>query len=384
MRAMRNYSRLLAAILLPLGAGTAAVNLLADPYAASPSTGLARLEDGRLNATRAAKAERLSRGGYETVIFGTSIANQACDPLGPAFGGARTLIAGLPGSNLVEMRRAVEFALDHGKPKTVILFVDPVMASTARTYVGDFDQSRFNPALRVPEYRLRQLLGGDPTLDSLSVLFPASDEPRQRADGFRPRPAEVRLGWGEFATTLRQYFHEEWNGYRYDAARVRGIGEVVARCRREGVRAIVVIPPLHATAMEGMRLMGVDAGLADLRRDAAAFGAEAWDFSGWTGPRAEPVPLEGTGPMRWYSDPVHSTAALGAVVAARALGREDLVPAEFGGFGVRLVPGAPAPADDGAAWRRDHPEEAARIARLFEATAAERARRLRLAGADRP
>jgi hypothetical protein len=389
MRATRNYDRLLAAILLPVGAAAVALNLLADPYAASPATGLDRLEDARMNGTRAAKAERLSRGGFRTVVFGTSVVNQGCDPRGPAFGGERTFIAGLPGSNLVEMRRAFDFALDHGRPGTVVLSVDPVMASGARNYLGDFDQSLFHPSLRWPEYRLRHLLGGDPTLDSLEVLFPSGTEPRQRADGFRPRPAEVVLDWGDFTRTIRQYFLEEWNGYRYDAGRVRGLAEMAARCRREGIRAVIVIPPFHAVAMEGMRVAGIGDDFDRLRRDLAAVDAECWDFSGWTGPRAEPAPLEGRGTMRSYSDPIHCMASLGAVFTARALGREDLVPAEFRGFGVRLGPATldahlAALRRDGEEWREAHADEAARLSRLFESTGPERSRRLRLAGADHP
>jgi len=38
---------------------------------------------------------------------------------------------------------------------------------------------------------------------------------------------------------------------------VKGLAEMAARCRREGIRAVIVIPPFHAVAMEGMRVAGI-------------------------------------------------------------------------------------------------------------------------------
>jgi hypothetical protein len=398
----RRYVRILAGTLLPLWAATAGFNLAVDPYAAAPALGVDRLDDFRWNANRATKAERLRRGTYDVVVFGTSVANQCCDPADPVFEGARVFDAGLPGGNLHETRIAFDYALDHGRPKTVVLFVDLVGLSGARTTIGDFAQSRFDPGCRVAEYRLRQILGWDATMDSIGVLrdaaHPSAEDARAGADGFRRRPVPARPTWEDFAKTLRTYLVEEWNRFRYSTERVAYLREMLDRCRREGVRAVVVVPPLHATALEGIRLMGLWDDLERMEGDvmgaveqAAATPSKApppvaWDFTGWDGPRAEPIALEGRGEMLWFSDPVHPTAALGSVLLARAFHRDDLAPPGLRGFGVRLTReglaahlAALRAGRDG--WARGHAGEAERMARLHADTAEERAKRLRLAGA---
>jgi hypothetical protein len=401
MGSTRRYVKVLAAILLPLWGATAAFNLVVDPYAASPALGLDRLDDHRWNSDRTTKAERLRRGEHDVIVFGTSVANQACDPRDPVFGGARVLDSGLPGANLFEVRRILDYALDHGDPHTVILFVDLVGVSGARTTAADFAQSRFDPGCRVAEYRLRQVLGWNATMDSIRVLKEAAhsdpEDTRARADGFRRRPVVLKRGWEEFSKILRLYLVEDWNRHTYAADRVDEVRAMAERCRREDVRLVMVIPPLHGTALECIRLMDLWDDFERMERDmlgaveaAAAIPSKApppvlWDFSGWDGPRAEPVPLEGKGDLRWFSDPIHPTAALGSSMLALALGRDDLVPAEHRGFGVRLerpmIEGHLAALRAGRdAWVRDRPEEAARAAKLHAATAAERARRLRGAG----
>ncbi len=406
MKALRNYVRLLGSILVVLGIAAAWFNLLVDPYAIVPAAGITDLDDFRMNAKRTTKAERLSRGGWEALVFGSSVANQTCDPADPVWGGRRLFVAGLPGANLREVRRAFDFALDRNRPRTVVLYVDLVMMSGSRTVLGDFEESRFNPGTREAEYRLSHLLGWASLVDSREVaLLSRGWTPafaRIEASGFLRRPAgDVRMEWKDFGGTLRKYFHEEYNRFRWAPDRFDDLRAMLARCRREGIRTVVVLPPFHALALEGMHLMGLWPSFERMKRETLAAVEEAaahpsaapapafWDFTGYGGPRSEPVPLEGTGTMHWFSDPVHPTATLGTRFLARALERDDLVDPAFREFGTKVDRGnletlLAAIRLEREAYVRDHAEEVGRLERIHASTAAERARRLRVSGTGTP
>jgi hypothetical protein len=116
--------------------------------------------------------------------------------------------------------------------------------------------------------------------------------------------------------------------------------DMVSGCRARGVNLIVFIPPVHALQLEAIRVARLWPVFEQWKRDLAQLVATEdpsvllWDFSGYTGPRAESVPPNGdkTTRMKWYIDSSHFTPAFGHLVLEQALAsspRSGDAPAQF-------------------------------------------------------
>jgi hypothetical protein len=409
---------------LLLGAA-AALNLVVDPSALFPMIHADFLEGFRRNGTRTGKTERLAREVPDVLLLGNSVANQCWDPESPLWEGRSVFCAGLAGGNLLETETMFRFVLERGRPEEVFLVANLRTVTAHEDYWGDWAESRLNPEVDPVDYLLRRLFGWGSIDDCLRVIGEYRDTDPLGAHtspaGFRDRPLGFEHTWKSFASVAKSYMHEEFNHFRYAPDRVDVVRRILARCRREGIRCTVVVPPQHAILMEAICHMGLEDDYDRFRRDLAAAVVEArgepwpagteavlWDFSGWSGPRGEPIPLEGRAPLLWFSDPVHFNAALGEAIleemmhpgpeareARRARRRGTGLPAALG---LRIVPPevAPLPGFEedpvGAAllraaadrrlgrrqWLRERPVEAERIRRIYEETAPERDRRRRL------
>jgi hypothetical protein len=402
MRSSRRSVTVLAATAGLLLGAVAALNLRADPHGQFPSTGDPALAGCRENGSRRAKAERLARERADVLVFGSSRAMASLDPRSPHWGGATVYNAALRGTNVLEMGRVFDHALDHGAPRRVVLAVDLLGFGDRRSFPDDFLESRFNPDRDAIGTLFGSLLGWGQAADSIGVLKESARPGRRppvRPDGFLFLDDGRPPTWEAFTDVLRRNFFVDvstYNGFRYSRERVETVGDMLLRCRREGIEADVLLLPVHALQLEAMRLMGVDGQFERLKRDllvgtgiAAATPSTArppalWDFTGYRDPCTEAVPLEGSRAMAWFRDASHATARLGEVVIARVSGREDAAAAAMPGFGVRLEPGTIEPhlasiRAARAAWARDHVEEVERLRRIHGETAAERARNLLIA-----
>jgi len=393
---MRPFHRFLTVLGIATGlplAGAVALNLLADPHAAFPGTGIEGLDEWRANDTRRTKAERLARDGFDAIVFGSSRALVSCDPDSPHWGGARVYNAALKGTNVAEMKRVFDFALDNGRPKRVMIQVDLLGFTDRRTVADDFRESRFDPDRNATELLLRSLLGWGPTAESVEVLRAARPPARieTRANGFGEVARDKPRHWKGFTETLRSNFFVDtatYNGFRYSTERVAMVRGMLRRCRAEGIDAIVLVPPVHALQLEAERLMGIDGDAERMKRDVLeacdASSFPFWDFTGYGEPWNETVPMEGKGPMKWFRDTSHATSELGEVVLARILEGREILP----GFGVRLTRAGLAAhlASIRAArevYAAEHAAEVEGVRAVFRETAADRARNLLLAGDGR-
>ncbi len=409
-RMLDRYVAVFGTVLCLLLGAAAAWNLVVDPHALFPQVHAGSLEGFRRNADRTTKAERLSRRVPQVLLLGNSVANQLFDPESPAWAGREIYCGGLAGGNLVETETLFDFAMDRGRPELVVLVVDLRSVSGAEGFDGDWAESRLNPGLDGTDYLLRHLLGWGAARDGIDVVVASCNtdplEAHTTAGGFRDRPPLPHT-WESFSSIVRNYLHEEYNRFTYGRDRIEVVGRILERCRREGVRCIVVIPPQHAILMEAIEQVGLGGDFDRLRRDLAgvveagvrAAAEMSWnqpllyDFSGWGGPRGEEVPLAGTATLRWFSDPVHGNAALGERMlrvirpwSAHREGEHPLQgwrysPAQAGTTVERTLQEAAIRRTlDRAVWAELHPGEASRIRRLVEETAPERARRRRLWG----
>ena len=401
----RRFVTVFAATLGLLLCAVAALSLRADPHAQFPATGAASLDAFRENGSRRNKAERLARGRASVLVFGSSRAMTALDPRSPHWGGASVYNAALRGTNVAEMGRVFDFALEHGSPERVVLAVDLLGFGDRRSFPDDFLESRFHADRDRIAGAFSSLLGWGQAEDSLGVLRAQARPGRRppvRPDGFLDLDGGRPPDWEGFTEVLRRNFFvdpDTYNGFRYSTERVATVGAMLRRCRERGIAADVVVPPVHALQLEAMRLMGLDDDFERLKRDlageveaaarlpSAARAPAAWDFTGYREPCSEAVPLEGSRAMRWFRDASHATARLGEIVIARVSGRDEPSAAALPGFGVGLESATieahlASIRAARAAYVRDHAAEVERVRRIHGDTAAERARRLLLAGGD--
>jgi hypothetical protein len=110
----------------------------------------------------------------------------------------------------------------------------------------------------------------------------------------------------------------------------------------------VVINPVHAVQLETLRIAGLWPTFEQWKRDVVGLAEKGpgpaipvWDFTGYEGPPAEPVPPDDdrASRMKWFFECSHFTEALGDRVLSRVL-----LPAERGteddSFGARLESGS--------------------------------------------
>lgn len=404
--AWRRYALALGAMTVAALVALAGLQLVVDPLAVH-GTGLERFAPWRSLHFRGAKGEALARGGYEAIILGTSRAMAGFDPQHPAWQGRRVYDASLDGTNLWELERQWRVADTWNDPDVLLIETSLLAFGAARTGSADFADSRLPTGSVRVDTRLGWLFG-------TRVLALAAQVVRQSATGSLPRRSVRPDGHREYRESPesnRALFEgllvsnflvstETYNGFTYAPDRVAALERIVMGARAQGIRVILVIPPVHAVQFEVLERMGCGDDLVRLRADlvdlvhranadTAGPAVRVWDFMGWTGAVAEPISGDDEPPMAGFYESSHFTADLGGVVLDRVLGGPDRCDAACAQFGVDLAEvdlGAHAArlVDGRRAWLDAHPAEVEWLDALEARTETERARRLRQAQAATP
>ena len=173
--------------------------------------------------------------------------------------------------------------------------------------------------------------------------------------------------------------------------RIRMLGEIIEEAAGLGIKVDIIMPPVHVTQLEVMDRMGLAEAYDQLRLEITELAAahsslvRAWDFSNWSGLTAEPITDGASSPMKYFHEASHFTDETGSLLLKRLYGGPDdqELLQRMGGFGTQLLPAGVTPyttqwhqAKD--AWRSDHPDVMDWIDGLWDQTASERARRLRV------
>lgn len=351
--AFRKYLWTLGATLLAGLAGVVALNLLVDPFGAYPFAALKKLQPYRSGvATRESKAELAARGTFDTLVLGSSRMRVGLPTDHPAYGSTNVCNLGLSGTTLAETGGALDFALKKNPARRVLLGADFHMFSESRGVDPTYEVSRFNPRLDLLEYHGRNLLGAR-ALGEAWPLFkdwmrgrPPLVGDRGSVPKYLPERASQREAFAKRLRTSLVAAGAEGSFVR-SADRLETFRQMVRQCRRDGVELIVFIPPIHALQLEAVRAAGQWPNYEEWKRDLVRILAEEgatasvplWDFQGFTGVLAEPVPTEGdrTTRMKYYLEASHFTPALGGLVLERMLHPAN-GGADESSFGVRLTP----------------------------------------------
>jgi len=331
-------------------------NLLLDPYGAYRMASIEGLVEHRAtNGTRRTKAETVSRGGWETVLLGSSVVATGFDTGRGLLESERAYNLGLAGSSLAEQAGALAVALSSREPpRRVVFLVDFEFFDSRRGVREDFLQSPFNSRYGRFEYHASNLLGAQSTENSLRSLRNLRRGSTSKYDSRGHRGRSLRRPgepWSELFATERAPRPQE-EALELDLQRMDLLDGMIGLCVEREVALFIAIPPVHAIRLERRYRMGDDAWirwkrtLSDLvaRRngglDAGVSPIVLRDFAVFSTYTTEEVPGEQDvdTELEWFWDGVHFQTRLGEIVLSRLLSSSGDVAAGTTTFGARLEP----------------------------------------------
>lgn len=320
-------------------------NALVDLPGAYPNLHLYSFEPLRYrNGDRVHKAEMARRGGWETIILGSSRARAGFPAQHPLLPPERTCNLSVDAARFPELVAIFDYAHHHNSLKRVILGVDLYMFTYGPPWILDFPESRFNPNYAPWPYHCKMLLSQAAFSETWAVL-------RNKINGYTP-PSQAQRGFHEASLGKREIQRDLFNrvlhkmgaGYRLqvlDPSYFELFRHLVSVCREKQIDLQIAILPVHALDIELLYASGRwsdfekwKTGLANvLAGEKVENKAGLWDFTGYSGPTTEPIPVDGdvTSRMKYYLESSHFTPALGALVLNEMLG-----PPGTHEFGVRI------------------------------------------------
>ena len=408
---------LIGIIVLPTA--TAAMNLLVDPYGATPGIGLDAFGEYRRRYGRRAKAEMLRHHQPQVVLLGSSRVETGFDPAHPAFGKRTVVNLGFNRYSHEELEHLAAAALDQPGVELLIVGLDffgsnrlrgvgaaydpadyqpPKALKSRRTGHEEFTNSRLNPDLNRWSYLISTVLGPDTTSKSVQTV---EDLLEGKANSFtafgfrrpRQRPAHPT---GLFGGSLRHFltWTSLYGRYEPGTQHDEAIAAVIDMCRARHMQLILVIQPVHALHMEAIDEAQLTNAWHDWKRrvvgiveaDAKRRNAEPvplWDFQGYHPYTTERVPVEtdgsptpGAAPGKWFAESSHCLKEVGDLILWRILTPPDS-PTGDDTFGIRLdskdLDAHLARIDaDRARYRRSNPDQLAFFRRVLKRIAHER------------
>ena len=321
--------------------GLAWFNVLLDPSGAYPGLHLKSVESLRyLEHDRVHKAEMARRGDWQVIILGSSRSKAGLPAAHPFLATNQTCNLSLDGAKFPEMAMIFDFARQHNPLKHVILCLDFYMFLQGPAWILEFPESRFNPRFDRFQYYCKQLIGRASTDLSWAVIG-------QTLRHYRPVPQDTHGFYNHSIgarTCQRELFNRTLHGYensQVDPSRLELFRQMVRVCRDQKIDLQIAIMPVHALDVELLCAGGRGSEFEEWKRNLVSVLAEErvegkfrlWDFTGYAGPPAEPIPPAGdvTSRMKFYFESSHCTPTLGGF----------MLDAMFGGdgtnqFGVKL------------------------------------------------
>lgn len=305
-------------------------------------TSLLDVGELRLNDSRAAKAERIIDGTFDTVVFGSSRVHLGIDPKSSAFMGDRVYNAGLPASQLSDILDLIELALEQPeRPRRIVLLLQRDLFTHMAAADARGQRSRLAPGRDPVEHYLDHLLSYGSVVDAFTVLQRFWDQ----KEATPPTRGEIRtdsLGMGHLSrprATLRERFEHKL-GRERDLHPLRGplapdferLARALQALCAGGGEVRMAIAPVHALQLSlWFELEGQEPYQEMLTRLTATVAsqgagcAQLWDFSGFSGIPARTLPAPGpadSSPLgQAYLESSHFKPAVGDLMLQAMLGQ---------------------------------------------------------------
>jgi hypothetical protein len=307
-----------------------------------PSTNYDVHGRARVSGDRIIKGIELTRGSYDTMIFGTSRLQSGIDPASKVFLPNNVYNAAIPSGRIAEQAKVIDTALAlHPEITHAIWGIDYFVMISPERATADFDLSVFNGASALQGKLIRTF--------SFESLEGSLKFWREAAKG---RPADM---------TIRG-FHQQFSKMRGDArdfflklappearrchdkpdldtiaANVRTIAETLQKLANRGVKVDIVFPPTHVWMQSMAERGGSLTVWEDIRtrisRHAERVGKttplpiNVWDFDHPSAVTTEPLPQKGQA-SQWFYEISHGKPETGDLImrVLYGTGKADVPP----------------------------------------------------------
>lgn len=275
--------------------------------------------------TRVEKSIRLARERYDIVAIGSSRVEVGIDPSSQFFLGKSVYNLGLSATNMYELKRVIDYLLEHQKPEALIFGLDFLMFTSRRELHPDFDASLFSENTSYIVLLIKYL-------SSMEVLKESAFSIGHRFEsksssigsrGFLDKTDAQVNHRDLFNKILSQNFFvrpDTYAGYDYSKERMQMLADVLKEIAGRGIPLKIFISPIHARQEEALVVAGLyntyeewKIGLVDIASElnSAGFNVRFCDFSGYTSITTEPIPEEVGETMKWYWESSHYKKELG-------------------------------------------------------------------------
>lgn len=329
----RRYGFVLAGLVVGALAAVAAFLYTVDPEGTHEQGDGGALHAYRDVLNRRGRAHLLASGPWDAALIGSSRVALGYDTDAYGLRGGRTANVGLMDTNLWELVRVAEYALEVAHVPLIVVFVDLHCMSSRRKTNFDFERSDFD---RVDdEGPLEHFDENEGELLSLHELERALSTLEARSAGRtrvgrngvdrRELPEGHRYREDTAEHLLRVYLANPgtYLNFEYGADRIEELERFVARARAARSQVVLVMPPKHALQMECMTQIELWDDFERLKRDLAALASRqatlVLDFAAHHEHALERMPRDDERGVRmqYWFDSSHGTPELGRLVLAR-------------------------------------------------------------------
>lgn len=327
-RAYRRYGLIAISLLAAVIVAVSAFLYVVDPEGAHGKGAATHVY--RDLGSRRGRAQLLESRPWDSVLIGSSRVALGYDTDAYGLLGGQTANLGLMDTNLWELLRVAEHALDRAHVPLIVLFVDLHCMSATRQKNFDFDRSHFaredgfDPLEHFDEDEAELL-----SLHELERAFAclraeADGTPRFGRNGVdrRELPPNHRYREDTAQHLMRVYLANPgtYLGFEYGADRIVELERFIERAQAQQARVVLAVHPKHALQLECMQQLGLWDDFVRLKRDLAGVatrrGVLLADFAAhheWALERM-PSDAEHGARMQWWFDSSHFTPPLGRIV----------------------------------------------------------------------
>jgi len=315
-----------------------AVNFLIDPSAIFCFADIHHLNKEKpkqnTGGGRRNKSAALAFNRYDIIIVGTSRCQVGMDPGAMVLQGKKVYNAGLPGMTLEEINRAIDLILERNSARELIVetsflgFHRDLSENQERT---DFDESLLNPDTCIVPFFAKYLFSVYTLMDSATTVWFNAHGGKSHftRSGLVLKNSRKVNNKNLFRESLAQDFRRIKRGYAdfFDnEAAMRSFGEAISKCKDQGLKVVIFIPPLHAVHLEALRISGLYEQVEKWKTDLLAITNEIdpsrqqirlFDFADYSKYTTERVPEDAGKKMKWYVESSHFKKELGNIILQR-------------------------------------------------------------------
>ncbi|NEN88840.1 MAG: hypothetical protein F6K48_07865 [Okeania sp. SIO3H1] len=297
---------------------------------------------------RTTKSIDVTKKDHDTLILGTSRALYGLDPLAPSLINKSTYNAGLIATNMYEIHKVFELALQNKNLKTIIISLDFLAFSNHRKLNLDFNTSRFATKyfLLLNVHRLISLQNFGYSWQTIIYNFNSiSLKKFYTKQGFRQVKDEY-IPHRELFIELSNWFLDQPSLFSYSQERLILFKEILEKCHQNNIELYIFTSPVHARHLEVMRMLEKYTIFEQWKRDLVNTIQQVnqqypnkapfllFDFTGYNSITTETIPAKDSQEqMKWYTESSHYKKELGNLVLDIVLNypsRNDNIPDDFG------------------------------------------------------